>query len=57
MALKSCLRIYLWKNRAENIHQKLVPDLFVDLANNQNSNSMQEILLNIRYFKIGLSKS
>ena len=33
MALKSCLRIYLWKNHAENIHQKLVPDLFLDLAN------------------------
>ena len=32
------------ENHAENVHQKLVPDPFVTLANNPNSHSMQEIL-------------
>ena len=25
---------FLWKNRAENVHQKLVPDPFIILLNN-----------------------
>ena len=32
------------ENHAENVHQKLVPDPFLILVNNQNSHCMQEIL-------------
>ena len=34
MTLKFCPGTYWWKNHAENIHQKLVPDLYLVLANN-----------------------
>ena len=58
MTLKLCqlVEYFLWKNHAENVHQKLVPDPFLILVKNQNSNCMQESLLNIRYFDRGLSK-
>ena len=39
------------------MHQKLVPDPFLILINIQNSHCMQEILLEIRYFERGVSKS
>ena len=47
---------FLWKNHAENKHQKLVPVSFLILINNQNSQCMQELLLKIKYFERGLSK-
>ena len=39
MALKLCplsikYRTFLWKNHAQNVHQKLVPDSFLILLNN-----------------------
>ena len=40
---------------SENV--QLVPDPFLILVNNPNSHCMQEILLKIRYFERGLSKS
>ena len=36
---------------AENVHQKLVPDLFLTLVNNPKQQLMQEVILKIRYFK------
>ena len=39
------------------MHQKLVPDPVLILIITQNSYCMQEILLIIRYFEKGLSKS
>ena len=47
----------LWKNHAENVHQKVVRDPFFILANNPISHCMQEILLKIRYFERELSKT
>ena len=44
------------ENHAENVDRKLVPDTFLFLVT-QNSHCMQEILLKIRYFERGLSKS
>ena len=40
MALKPCplmeyqIKKFLWKNNAENKHEKIVPDLFTILVNN-----------------------
>ena len=39
------------------MQQKLVPDLFIILVSNPNSHCVQEILLKVRYFQRGLSKS
>ena len=39
------------------MNQKLVPDPFLILVNNPKQSLMQEILLKIRYFERGLSKS
>ena len=47
---------FVWKNHAENMHQKIIPDSFLVLVNNQNRHYMQEILLQTGYFEIGLSK-
>ena len=44
------------ENHAENVQQKLVPDLFTILVNNQNSHCMHNIVLKVRYFEKGLSK-
>ena len=41
---------------AENVHQDLVPDTFF-MVLTQNSYRMQEIILKIRYFERGLSKT
>ena len=41
---------------AENVHQDLVPDPFF-MVLTQNSYCMQEIILKIRYFERGLSKT
>ena len=51
------LKIFLWKNHAENMHQKLVPDLFIIFVNNRNSHCMQEIALKVRYFKEDYQKA
>ena len=42
------------ENHAENMQQKLVPDLFIILVNNH---CMKESHLKVRYFERGLSKS
>ena len=39
------------------MHQELVPDPFLISVITQNSHCMQEILLKIRFFEKGLSKS
>ena len=39
------------------MHQKLVPDSFFILVNNQSSHCMQAILLKIRYFEKGIIKN
>ena len=39
------------------MHQKLIPDPFLILVNNQKSDCMQGIILQIRYFQRELSKS
>ena len=44
------------ENHAENVHQKLVSDPFFILVNNPKQ-PLQEILLRIRYFERGLSKT
>ena len=50
-------RTFLWKNHAENMHQKVVPDPFLMLVNNPKQPLTQEIILKIRYFERGLSKN
>ena len=45
------------KNYAENMQQKLVPDLFIILVSNQNSHCIQETLFKVWYFERGLSKN
>ena len=49
---------FVWEKHkdAENVHQKLIPDSFFVLLNNQNRHYMQEILLQIKYFERELSK-
>ena len=42
---------FLWKNYAENEHQKLAPDPYLILLT-QNSHCMQEIVIKIRFWKI-----
>ena len=44
------------ENHAENMHQKLVPDLPFYVNNPKHPHYMQEIIL-IRYFERGLSKN
>ena len=39
------------------MQQKLVPDFFIILVNNPKHNTNQEIILKVRYFERGLSKS
>ena len=39
------------------MQQKLVTELLIILVNNQNSHCMQDIILKVRYFERGLSKS
>ena len=48
---------FLRKNLAESVHQKLVPDLFLILVNNPKQPLHAIIILKIRYFETGLSKS
>ena len=50
-------RTFLWKNHAENMHQKVVPDPFLMLVNNPKQPLTQEIISKIRYFERGLSKN
>ena len=45
------------KNHAENVHQKLAPDTFLILLNNSKEPFTQEIILKMRDFEKGLSKS
>ena len=42
--------MFLWKNEKENLHQKLVPDAFLILVNDQKSYCIQDIILKIWYF-------
>ena len=49
--------LFLWQNHAENMQQKLVTDLFIILVKTRNSHCKQKIILKIRYFERGLSKS
>ena len=45
------------EKHAKNVHQKLVPGSSFILVNTQSSHCTQEILLKIRYFERGLSKT
>ena len=47
---------FLWKNYAENMQQKLVPDLFIILVNNPKQPLHARNYFK-RYFERGLSKS
>ena len=44
-----------WKNHAENVHQEVVPDPYFNFG--INSHYLQKILLKIKNFERGLSKS
>ena len=45
------------KRSCKNMHQKLVPDSFFLSVNNPSSHCIQGILLKIRFFERGLSKT
>ena len=63
MTLKLCqlknikLGTFLWKNHAENVHQKLILDLFVISENNIKQPLLARSSLKISFFETKLSKS
>ena len=54
LSIDRTLETFLWKNHAENVHQKLVVNPVLILVNNPKQPLMQEILLKIMYFERGL---
>ena len=54
LSIDRTLGTFLWKNHAENVHQKLVVNPVLILVNNPKQPVMQEILLKIMYFEKGL---